>query len=257
VIPIIPVLLYHSVADRSAPHDRRWTVSSSRFAAHADVVRASGLVPLQISELGAILRRERPLPERAVGLTFDDGFADTYDAVEALLDRGLASTVFVTAGEIGLPDRMSAGTLAELAKVPSVELGAHACRHRPLDELDPQSVDSEVRDSRAWLEDLTQVSVTSFSYPHGMYDREVRDAVISAGYRSAAAVKNAVSHLDDDPFAIARWTVTSGTSTSRIAEVLEGQKVPRAWPRERIRTRVFRSARRQRRQLVAALGMGG
>jgi peptidoglycan/xylan/chitin deacetylase (PgdA/CDA1 family) len=253
---IIPVLLYHSVADRSTRRDRRWTVSRSNFAAHADVVRASGRVPLRISELAAILRRERPLQERAVGLTFDDGFADTYDAIAALLDRGLGSTVFITAGEIGLRNRMSAFSVAELARLPSVELGAHACRHRRLDELDRRGVYHEVRDSRAWLEDLGQVTVSSFSYPHGAYDKEVREAVIAAGYRSAAAVKNAVSHLDDDPFAIARWTVTSGTSSSRIAEVLEGQNVPRAWPRELIRTRVIRTIRRRRRQLLAALGKG-
>jgi peptidoglycan/xylan/chitin deacetylase (PgdA/CDA1 family) len=255
VIPIIPVLLYHSVADRSAHHDRRWTVTRAEFAAHVEVVRASGRVPLLISELAAILRRQRALPDRALALTFDDGFADTYDAVVLLLDRGLPSTVFTTAGEIGLRNRMSASTVAELARLPSIELGAHGCRHRRLDELDRQGVDHEVRDSKACLEDLAQVSVKSFSYPHGLYDREVRDAVIAAGYQSAATVKNAVSHLDDDPFAIARWTVTSRASTSRIAEVLEGRNVPRAWRRERIRTRVFRGIRRQRRQLVAALGM--
>ena len=79
-----------------------------------------------------------------------------------------------------------------------------------------------MRDSRAALEELTQLPVASFAYPHGAYDRRVRAAVIDCGYRSAAAVKNAASHLEDDPFAIARWTVSSDTTASRIAEVLEG-----------------------------------
>src|SRR5919197_1456854 len=64
---------------------------------------------------------------------------------------------------------------------------------------------AEVGDSRAAFEALTEWPVLSFAYPHGAYDWRARDAVIAAGYRSAVAVKNAASHLGDDPFAIARW----------------------------------------------------
>jgi hypothetical protein len=73
--------------------------------------------------------------------------------------------------------------------------------------------------------------------------------VIAAGFRSAAAVKNAVSHPGDDPMAIARWTVTEGTPAARIAEVLEGTGVPLAWTHERPRTRAYRAVRRRRRRL--------
>jgi hypothetical protein len=43
-----------------------------------------------------------------------------------------------------------------------------------------------------------------------------REALIRAGYDSAAAVKNAVSHLDDDPFAMAHWIVTEQTTAARL-----------------------------------------
>ena len=252
----IPVLLYHSVADRSAAADRRWTVSRSDFAAHVDVLAESGCAAIQIDELAAALRGERPLPERAVAVTFDDGFADTLAAVETLQARGLAATVYVTSGEVGRPNRLSGAGVAELARLPSVELGAHAVRHRRLDELDEKNLVGEVGPSGAQLEDLAQVAVRSFSYPHGSYDRRVRAVVIGAGYRSAVAVKNALSHTGDDPYAIARWTVTAGTRAARVRAVLEGVGVPRAWGHERLRTKAFRGARRQRRRLAAAWGAG-
>jgi hypothetical protein len=69
-------------------------------------------------------------------------------------------------------------------------------------------------------------------------------------------VKNAVSHDRDDPFALARWTVTAGTSASRIAEVLEGVNVPPAWAQDRLRTRASRVARRGRRRVALAVGRG-
>jgi peptidoglycan/xylan/chitin deacetylase (PgdA/CDA1 family) len=254
VTDIIPVLLYHSVNDRAQPRDRPYSVSRACFAAHADAVRASGRVAIRMSELAAGLRSERPLPERPVAVTFDDGFADTYDAVQALLRRHMSSTVYVTTGAVGARDRLSCAGVWELARLPSVEVGAHGVRHRYLDELDDHELTEEIRDSKAQLEDLIQVGVNSFAYPHGAYDWRAREAVIAAGYHSAAAVKNAVSHAGDDPFAIARWTVTRGTPVSRIAQVLEGEGLPRAWMGERVRTRAFRTARRQRRRMAKRLG---
>jgi peptidoglycan/xylan/chitin deacetylase (PgdA/CDA1 family) len=252
VTGVIPVLLYHSVAD-APERDRRFAVSPATFEAHADVIKASGRVTLRISDLATGLRGERPLPERAAAITFDDGFADNYDAVHSLLGRGLKSTLYVTTGELGAPGRLMPSRVAELAHVPAIEIGAHAVRHRYLDELDDVEIADEVKVSKLELEELTQVTVHSFAYPHGAYDRRVRDAVIDAGYRSAVAVKNAVAHAADDPFAIARWTVTAGTPVSRIAQVLEGEDVPLAWSHERARTRAYRTVRRQRRRLARML----
>jgi peptidoglycan/xylan/chitin deacetylase (PgdA/CDA1 family) len=246
---VIPVLLYHSVSDRPPSSDSWGVVSRAEFTSHVEAIKASGRVAIGITALAAALRAERPLPDRPVAVTFDDGFADTYAAVEMLRSHDLVSTVYVTSGEVGARDRLSPPQLAALARVPGVEVGAHAVRHRRLDELDDAELAGELRGSKAQLEDLTQRSVRSFAYPHGSYDRRVREGVIAAGFRSAAAVKNAVSHPGDDPMAIARWTVTEGTPAARIAEVLEGTGVPLAWTHERPRTRAYRAVRRRRRRL--------
>jgi peptidoglycan/xylan/chitin deacetylase (PgdA/CDA1 family) len=251
---VIPVLLYHSVNDDPSRHDRPYAVSRAGFAEHAQAVAASGRVAIRITELAAGLRSERTLPRRPFAVTFDDGFADTYDAVGLLLRSDVSSTVYITSNAVGAHARLSRSAVAELARLESVEVGAHGVRHLCLDELDDRELADEVHVSKAQLEDLAQVSVHSFAYPHGAYDRRARQAVISAGYRSAAAVKNAVSHAADDSFAIARWTVTARTPASRIAEVLEGEGVPRAWPHERLRTRAFRTVRRQRRRVATRLG---
>jgi peptidoglycan/xylan/chitin deacetylase (PgdA/CDA1 family) len=250
----IPVLLYHSVNDHAAAEDRPWTVSPETFASHMDAVSRSGRVAMTVSQVAEALRGERALPARPVGITFDDGFSDNYDALASLQARGLASTIYITTGEVGRHDRLTPDQVAELADTPSVEVGAHAVRHRRLDELDLGELIAEVRDSKSQLEELVQAGVASFAYPHGAFDRRARAAVAAAGYRSAAAVKNAISHDRDDPLAIARWTVTAGTSAARIAEVLEGKTVDSAWAHDRLRTRAYRMARRSRRRLALAVG---
>jgi peptidoglycan/xylan/chitin deacetylase (PgdA/CDA1 family) len=249
---VIPVLLYHAVNDRPRTSASWGVVSRAEFAAHVDVIARSGRQPVQITTLAGALRGEHALPERPVAITFDDGYLDTYDAVALLASRGLLSTVYVTTANIGALDRLSAAQVVDLARAPGVEVGAHAVHHRRLDELDDSELTEEIRHSKAALENLTGGRVGSFAYPHGAYDRRVRAAVVAAGYRSATAVKNAVSHLGDDPFAISRWTVTRGTSAQRIAQVLEGEHMRLASSRERLRTRAYRTARRQRRRLLEA-----
>jgi peptidoglycan/xylan/chitin deacetylase (PgdA/CDA1 family) len=244
----VPVLLYHSVNDRPGPAERPYAVSRSSFKAHADAVMASGRRAVTISSLAAALRSGLPPSARALAITFDDGYEDNLDAVEELVDRGLSSTVYVTSGEVGARNRLTPSQLAELASVPGVEIGAHAVRHRRLDELEEHELAEEVRLSKLHLEELTGGPIRSFSYPHGAYDRRVRRAVIAAGYHSAVAVKNALSHDRDDPFGIARWTVTSRTSAAQVGAVIEGEGLPRAWSKERVRTRAFRVARRSRRR---------
>jgi peptidoglycan/xylan/chitin deacetylase (PgdA/CDA1 family) len=250
---IIPVLLYHAVDDHPAAADRHYTVDRASFAAHVRVVKASGRVGLSITQLAEALRGARRLPERPVAITFDDGFMDVCDAVATLLDRDLASTLYITTSVVGTSGQLSPAELAELAGAPGVEIGAHAVHHRRLDELGDRELAAEVGTSKAQLEDLTQKNVRSFAYPHGAYDRRVRNAVIAAGFSSGAAVKNAISHERDDPFAIARWTVTAGTPASRIAKVLEGEGAPLAWAHERVRTRAYRMLRRRRRALAQTL----
>lgn len=244
----IPVLLYHSVSGRPL-----WgAVSKRRFASDVEAIIASHRQSVSISALADGLRDRRFLPDHPIAVTFDDGYDDTYHAIELLCTHHVASTVYVTTAQIGSEGRLSRPQLLDLAEMPGVEIGSHGVHHRRLDELSAREIVEELNDSKRHLEDLLRTRVTSFAYPHGAYDSRVRAALVGAGYRSAAAVKNAMSHCADDPFAIARWTVTASTSRSTMADIAAGRGAPLAWRRERWRTRVYRTARRERRRMFGS-----
>jgi peptidoglycan/xylan/chitin deacetylase (PgdA/CDA1 family) len=231
------------------------SVTNEQFATHLDAIVESGRVPLTIGEIAAGLRGERSLPEHTMGITFDDGYENTPDAIELLCERGLRVSVYVTTGQIDDEQMLGYEQLQRLAdRADAVELGAHSVTHRRLDELSPSEIEREVTGSKRKLEQLLGRPVTSFAYPYGAHDRHVRQSVIAAGFHSAAAVKNAISHDQDDPWAIARWTVESTTDAERIAQVLDGTGVSRAWRHERLRTRGYRAARRLRRRLARRMG---
>jgi GT2 family glycosyltransferase/peptidoglycan/xylan/chitin deacetylase (PgdA/CDA1 family) len=247
------VLLYHSISDATGTDS--FAISPHKFAAHLDLIEASGRTAVTISELARGLRSPGRLPENAVAITFDDGFADTLSAVRQLRARDLRATVYVQTGAIGSAGRLDRAQLETLAQWDaSLELGAHTISHPRLDELSSDRARAEIRGSKLALEDLIGRPVDSFAYPHGAYDERVRHLVIESGFLSAAAVKNALSHELDDAWAIARWSVRADTTVDEVESFLGGGGAPLAWRRERARTKAYRQVRRLRRAVAGSPG---
>jgi glycosyltransferase involved in cell wall biosynthesis/peptidoglycan/xylan/chitin deacetylase (PgdA/CDA1 family) len=249
----IPVFLYHRVAVDGDV----FTVDPGSFARHLELIANSGRTSLTMTELAQGLRGERPLPPDAVGLTFDDGYADTRATLESAAALGVKSTLYVTTGAIDTPTGITTDDLIRLAGSDFVELGSHTVTHPRLDELSTAEAADEILTSRRMLASVTGAEVHSFAYPHGAFSSRVRGLVVEAGFDSAAAVKNALSHTTDDPWAIARYTVTEATPTSQIEALLRGQGAPLAWDSERLRTRGYRLARVARRRLHGAFNGDG
>jgi peptidoglycan/xylan/chitin deacetylase (PgdA/CDA1 family) len=255
MIDTIPILLYHSVPDDYAQATDRLSVSADLFADHMQAVVESQRVPVTIGEIAAALGGKGELPERPVAITFDDGYDNTLHAVKLVTERELRATVYVTTGHIDADSMISTEHLLALARQTDVvELGAHSVTHPHLDELSAAEINREVCVSKVSLEHLLRRPVETFAYPFGSYDQRVIQAVIGAGFKSAVAVKNALSHSGDDPWAIARWTVRRSTPPEQLALVLAGAGARRAWHGERLRTRGYRGARRLTRRVRLVAG---
>lgn len=210
--------------------------------------RAAAVVP--VGALAAALLAKKPLPSGTVGLSFDDGFASMARHVQPVLEKhGLPASLFQVAGAIGArfadAEVLSANALRELSAA-GLEVGSHTVTHPHLDLVSSDRVAVELRDSRDCLEQILQSPIDGLAYPHGSHNRHVLSDAVSAGYAWAAGVKNAYSHCDDDPWAIARVTVTNAHTARDVERLLDGSAAPLAWKRERLRTRAFRVVRRVR-----------
>jgi peptidoglycan/xylan/chitin deacetylase (PgdA/CDA1 family) len=244
---LTPVLLYHDVvAGRPASP---WQVSRDSLATDLDAVLESGRTVLTASALDAALTAGGDRVGRLCAVTFDDGYASFADLVLPLLvERDLAATLYVTTGFLGEPGMLSKAALDDLAGSP-VEIGAHAVLHRHLDLLPVDAARTEIRDSGDRLGRLLGHAPRSFAYPHGSFNRKVRDLTAQAGYDSAYAVKNALTHPADDRYARARLTVLADTRRATVREWLDGRGAPPSWRRERLRTKAYRHVRAVRARL--------
>ena len=94
------ILAYHRVLDSIEPADFSFdpeliSASSDAFRRQLSIVKRR-FAPMRFDELIDCLDRRRPVPRRAVLITFDDGYADNAVVALPLLQRfGLKATFFI------------------------------------------------------------------------------------------------------------------------------------------------------------------
>jgi poly-beta-1,6-N-acetyl-D-glucosamine N-deacetylase len=81
----ILILCYHGVLPSVAPGDP-YTLTRQRFTEQMEYLHTHGYNPVSLDHLEAAMAGIRPLPEKAVLLSFDDGLQSYHDFVVPLLD---------------------------------------------------------------------------------------------------------------------------------------------------------------------------
>lgn len=196
------ILIYHSVSEwPSDPH--LLCVTPQHFAEHLQALRKN-YHPVSLRELVHAIREDR-IPNRAIAVTFDDGYADNLYATKPLLEHyNIPATVFVTAGYIGYQGKfrwdelkadaghrpLSADEVFKLAEGKLIEIGAHTMTHPVLSGLTIAEQRAEILKSKVSLEKILQRPVTSFAYPYGGrsdYTRDTISIIKEAGFDCACS----------------------------------------------------------------------
>ncbi len=100
---LLPALTYHHVADGAGD---RLTVDVAGFEAQVRYLADRGYATLHAAEFVRCLRGETPAPDRAVLLTFDDGYVDTWSYAFPILRRyRVKATLFLVTGWVSTAPR--------------------------------------------------------------------------------------------------------------------------------------------------------
>ncbi len=217
----LPILCYHRVLPEPPPRGTlRIHVTCDMLERHLRQLARRRMTTITFGDLLA----DRPLPKRPVMLTFDDGYRDNrehllpllekYDAratIFALGDRALATNRWdCEPGESEAAALMNDTELRACTASGRIEIGSHGLAHRHLRQLGDTELMQELEASKATLEAVTRMSITSFAYPWGEYGPREREAVRRAGYAFGIATDRG-QPLAADRYAAARRIVFPST----------------------------------------------
>lgn len=226
------ILSYHSIGDHPADP---YAVTAGDFANQMAYL-AERFTVLSMDQLADRLGEEKALPPRAVAVTLDDGYRDSYTQAYPILARlGIPATIFLPVGLIDNPvsvartDYLTWDQVCEMNSGGLVAFGSHTMSHMSLTRLPPGELVYELTRSKAKLEDQIGRTVPGFAYPYGT----VRDfspgmacAVAKAGYSWAVTGVSGVNHRRSSLFTLRRTKIEGGISMSVFIKALEGALDP-------------------------------
>ena len=168
------------------------------------------------------------LPQRAVMLTFDDGYASHFERVAPLLRRyQFTGTFFVTVEHVGSPGYVTWDQVRKLAFL-GMELGSHGLSHRPLTGLSPEELDRELVESKRRLEQELGMPLQAIAAPGGFWNQSVAEAVKRAGYEAAWVSTIGTNGRETHPLALRRVVVRSPVGVDYVVSLVEGW-MPSFW----------------------------
>ncbi|MGQ9682803.1 MAG: polysaccharide deacetylase family protein [Anaerolineae bacterium] len=221
----VPILMYHYVSDTPPGADiyrRDLTVSVAAFEAQLAYLRAEGYNSITLAELAQHLAEGRPLPEKPIVLTFDDGYEDAFlYAFPLLRQYGFRGTFFVITQYLdqGLPGYLS-WEQAALMLANGMEIESHSVSHPDLRKLTQVELEQEIAGSRRSIEEHLNVPARFFCYPSGRYDKRVMAALRAAGYWGATTTAGGIVQTTGELFELKRVRVHGSGDVSHLHETL-------------------------------------
>lgn len=194
----IPVLAYHKIDLPNADVRIRGAYTApGRFDKQISYLKRHGYEFFTASDLVKHYIENGRCPEKAICLTFDDGWKDNYvHAFPVLKKYDVKATIFlvpscigrttdqVTADGEGEREHLAADDVREMANY-GIEFGSHSMNHKLFDRITPEEINNEVFESKAYIENLIQRECTTFAYPAGFFNDHAKAAVKDAGYIGA------------------------------------------------------------------------
>lgn len=217
-LQLVPILCYHRLGSGSS----KMIVSPANFEAQMAWLVRNGYRVVKLSDLSGFLAGRQPLPQRAVVITFDDGYESFYrQAFPVLKKYGLPATVFVYTDFLGGGDALTWPQMQEMLASGLVDVQSHSKSHRNLIERLPgegeeryrANLDAEMRVPRDLLERrLPPLKVRHLAYPFGDADEAVIDSASRHGFELAATVVPGGNAFFAPPLMLRRTMIFGDTS---------------------------------------------
>lgn len=173
--------------------------------------------------------------EGMVTFSFDDAWASQYNnALPILQKAGLKGTFYIMTEPVagGWAEYMNPNQVKDIAQK-GHEIGGHTVTHTDLTTLGVAKIDTEVKNSKSYLQTLTGRTVNTLAYPYGAFNQTVKDRVKAAGYNNArnagTTIANGFNTKKQNVFEINSFSPTNTVSLASMKAAIDRAKANKEW----------------------------
>lgn len=196
------ILVYHHVSQDTP---KSTSVSPKTFEQHMQYLADNHTV-LPLKTVIDTLQKKQSLPDKAVVITFDDGYKNIFQNAHHILKRfGFPYTIFVNPVLIGKAKYQLNWQQIKQMQTEQVTFANHGNAHIHSLKKRPQEtqqawlirVTKNVTDAEQLLVEKLGYSLKYFAYPYGEFNHNFKQQLTSLGYVSFAQHSGAISSYSD------------------------------------------------------------
>ncbi|MDP3975838.1 MAG: polysaccharide deacetylase family protein [bacterium] len=209
----LPIVTYHHVTDDVESFLENLTLPVNNFLTQLDYLVDHQVVTMTFSDVQQIRDGVRQLPEHAIVLTFDDGYADHYQVAQHLNGKGMKGVFFVIPDLIGQDGYLSWTQLQKMVSW-GMEIGLH--NNADLTTAGPNYLTDFIGNSKTLLESQIGISVIAYAYPSGRYSEAALEALKALGIQFARTLNPGnLQLLKDKPLELFTFKIPSPQAAAR------------------------------------------
>lgn len=217
----IPVLYYHSVNIDST---NEVIITPELLKEQLSYLKDEGYVSLTMSDVANYLINNKPIHEKSILITFDDGYMDNYyNAFPLLKELNLKATIFCITNALDGKYYLSEDTIKEMSDY-GIDIQSHTVNHPNLDKLSYADQLAEMINSKKTLEKIINKEVYAIAYPFGDFNDDTIKAAKEAGYTLGFTTNRGFSDREDNLLKLDRIYVSSNYDLNTLKNILNETK---------------------------------
>ena len=203
----ICILAYHCIGYEK---NNGLKVPEQQFRQQMKYIKDNNYTTITLQQLYEFILENKPVPQKSVVITFDDGYVDNYQyAYPILKEFNLNATVFVITKTIDKrKNYLTSNQLKELQSN-GIDIQSHTLDHEELTTLSYEKQLNTLKESKKNLENILGKKVNYIAYPYAKYNDNTIKAAKDAGYIMGFILGGRVARKNDGIYTLHRICVIS------------------------------------------------
>jgi peptidoglycan/xylan/chitin deacetylase (PgdA/CDA1 family) len=200
------IIMYHRVGDSRYPTTN---VTTQQFQEEMQWLHDQNYNVISLNDIVSALKNNQSLPQKTVGISFDDAYASIYDnALPILKQYKFPFTLFVAPQSVNQQNNgiMHWDQVREILKSGG-SIGNHSYTHGHLATATMATLQKELTQAQQDIQKETDQTPTLFAYPFGEYSNLFSDVVSSMGFEAAFTQLSGAVNAQSDFYEIPRFPI--------------------------------------------------